>query len=256
MGTCIWCRKESSSHSLEHIIPEALGCPDGFHLKQGHVCKSCNNKLAHLDQAVLEEFDILAFMSGVRRKKKRLPGINSRGNLIGKYVNNNKTIFINMDSEPVKIEGHRVGGYGKSKRNIKATIEDDNIYRKISFQVIFGDNPKFVRGILKIAFSSLAYFIGTEEVLLSKYDGIRNFVRNNKGQRKILFRASKDISYRNQVWSPFVGNDGYAIVLRIGIIEFVVDLTPNMSLFPVIYEKAMQEFARELWWTLPVDKQA
>lgn len=255
MGICIWCKKESNSRSVEHIIPEALGCPVGFYLKEGDVCQSCNNRLSHLDQAVIDEFDIPAFMWDVPRKKNRLPGIDNRGNLIGRYINNkNKTILINMDNKAIEIEGHRVAGYGKSKRNVRAEFEKDGTNAKISFSIEFGEGPKFVRGILKIALSSLAYFIGAKEVLSPKYDAIRDLIINNKGQRKILLKECKDISYRNQVWSPYVGNEGYAIALRIVIVEFAVDLTPNMTIHPVLYEKTMQELGNKGWNSLPIDK--
>lgn len=150
MDTCIWCKKKSNTGSIEHIIPEALGCPDGFYLKDGAVCRRCNNGLAYLDKAVVDEFDILAFWSGVPRKKKKSPVVNSRGNFLGQYLQGNKTLFVNMDREPITIEGHRIAGYGKSKRNIKASFDVVGIKAKVSFTVKFGDNPKFVRGILKI----------------------------------------------------------------------------------------------------------
>lgn len=82
----------------------------------------CNNGLAYLDKAVVDEFDILAFWSRVPRKKKKTPVVNSRGNFRGQYLQGNKTLFVNMDREPVTIEGHRIAGYGKSKRNIKASF--------------------------------------------------------------------------------------------------------------------------------------
>jgi HNH endonuclease len=66
MLPCIWCTKLNASTAVEHIIPEALGCPNGFVLKDGAVCESCNNNLGHLDQAVLDEFDMLVFLAGVK----------------------------------------------------------------------------------------------------------------------------------------------------------------------------------------------
>ena len=257
MGICIWCKEESSSRSIEHIIPEALGCPDGFYLKEGDVCKSCNNKLAHLDQAVIDEFDISSFMWDVPRKKNRLPAIDNRGNLIGKYINTkNKAILINMGSRAIEMEGHRVAGYGKSKRNVKAKFEKYGLNARISFSIEFGEGPKFVRGIMKIALSSLAYFIGTKDILLPKYDLIRDYIVNNKGQRKILLTAIENEPYRNQVWAPYVNDDGYAIELRIATVAFFVDLTPNMTIHPVIYEKAMQKFGTKGWNSLPIDNEA
>lgn len=253
MYTCIWCKKKSKTDSIEHIIPEALGCPDGFHLKDGTVCRRCNNGLAHLDQAVVDEFDLLAFWSGVPRKKKKSPAVNSRGNLLGRYLHNNKTLFINMNREPQTIEGQRIAGYGKSKRNIKASFNVAGSQAKVSFTVKFGDNPKFVRGILKIAFSSLAYFIGTKEAILPKYDCIRKFVVENNGERKILLKQCSDTGYRNRVWPPYIDSNGeYAIVFRLGMVEFAVDLTQGMTSFPVLLEKSKEFYGNEGWTFLPL----
>jgi len=94
---CIWCTKLNSDKDIEHIFPEAIGCPKGFHLEGGVVCKFCNNSLAYLDQAVTSEFEIPAFMVNVIGKKNKSPKISSYGNLKGEYINSEKTFFINMD---------------------------------------------------------------------------------------------------------------------------------------------------------------
>jgi hypothetical protein len=253
MDVCIWCKKESNTNSIEHIIPEALGCPDGFHLKDGAVCQRCNNGLAHLDQAVIDELDILAFMSGVPRKKKKSSLVNNRGNLLGRFINSNKTLFINMDKTPQTIEGHQIAGYGKSLRNINASFDVNGNQGKVSFTVKFGDNPKFVRGILKIAFSSLAYFLGTKVAILPKYDCIRKFVVKNEGERKIFLIPCSETGYRNQAWPPYVDSEGeYAVALRLGIIEFAVDLTQGMTSFPVLMEKLKEFYGNEGWTFLPL----
>lgn len=253
MATCIWCRNESNTDSIEHIIPEALGCPDEFHLKDGAVCQRCNNGLAHLDQAVIDEFDIFTFWSGVPRKKKKSPVVNNRGNLLGGYINSNKTLFINMDRAPKSIEGHQIAGYGKSLRNIKASFDVNGSQGKVSFTVKFGDNPKFVRGILKIAFSSLAYFLGTKEAILPKYDCIRKFVVKNEGERKILLKQCSETGYRNQAWPPYVDSKGeYTVVLKLGMVEFAVDLTQGMTSFPVLMENLKEFYGNEGWTFLPL----
>lgn len=254
MALCIWCKKESAFNSIEHIIPEALWCPDGFYLKDGAVCRQCNNGLAHLDQAVADEFDILAFWSGVPRKKNKSPVVNNRGNLLGQYVKGNKTIFINMDRALQTIEGHRIAGCGKSNRNIKASLHAAGEKAKVSFGVKLGDNPKFVRGILKIAFSSLAYFLGANEALLPKYDCLRKFIMKNEGDRKIILKQCGDKNFKNEVWPPYVNDEGeHIVILRLGFTEFVVDLTPGMTSFPVMMKKAKECYGDEGWSFLPLD---
>lgn len=67
VNDCIWCKRPVRKTNIEHILPESLGCPPQFVL-QGCVCMSCNNSLGHVDQALLKQFEIVAFMHGVPRK--------------------------------------------------------------------------------------------------------------------------------------------------------------------------------------------
>ncbi len=117
-----------------------------------------------------------------------------------------------------------------------------------------GDSLKFVRGIIKIALSSLVYFIGHNEILKPKYDRIRKFVSKNEGNMKIFMGVSDDLKFRNQVWSPYQDDKGnYSIILRIGIAEFIVDLSPDMRLIPLLYDNAMKLYGSKGWTILPIE---
>lgn len=76
---CIWCLKPSTDSDKEHIFPEALGCPPELMLPGHAVCRKCNNDLAHLDLAVIDDFDFSRFLYGIPRKKNRPPEISGRG---------------------------------------------------------------------------------------------------------------------------------------------------------------------------------
>jgi hypothetical protein len=248
---CIWCKQPSNKIAKEHIIPEALGCPNGFWLQNGEVCESCNNNLGYLDQAVINEFDLLTFHYGIPRKKNNKPAVLCRGNLVAKFIRNGPMLFINMDRESQFIDGNLIGGFGKSKRNIKANIDNkDNIFR-LTFSTTIGDSRKFIRGILKIALSSLTYFIGYKEVLSTKYDKIREFVKNDKGDRVIFMGKSNDLEYRHQVWPPYKFEDNFVVIFRLGIVEFFVDLSPEMTLSPIIYNNAKEIYGNQGWTVLP-----
>ena len=234
MQKCIWCLNDVTKENVEHIIPEALGCPDRFHLV-GCICERCNNNLGHLDQAVADDFDIPAFMARVPRKKGRRPQVFNRGNFVAKHTNEGPTILINMENHQLRgAHDTHLGRFGASRRNIRANIEAKGKLGTVRFTTRLGESPKFVRGIYKIAFSSLAYFIGAEEALNPKYNAVRDFVCRRKGERKIILIASEDKKYRHEVWPPYksVETGEYAIVFRLGMVEFTVDLTPDMSLFP------------------------
>jgi hypothetical protein len=61
----------------------------------------CNNGLGHVDQAVIDEFDIFIFEHGARRKKNKKPTIKSRGNLTAGYENDEKYYVLNMEKHSI-----------------------------------------------------------------------------------------------------------------------------------------------------------
>jgi hypothetical protein len=254
MLPCIWCTQLNASTAVEHIIPEALGCPNGFVLKDGAVCESCNNNLGHLDQAVLDEFDILVFLAGVKGKRGRPPKINSRGNMFGTWDKSGRVMHINIGRNSVKTEGGGVlSAYGKSRRNIRAGLTRSGNVADISFQLRLGEGPKFVRGIMKIAFSSLAFYCPSE-VLAPHFESIRRFVTDGDGVRKIIWMGAPDKKFTNQVRPPFLHESGdyYAVSFRLAMVDFVVDLSPDMRLFEILKQKAYEQYGATGWSWLPL----
>jgi hypothetical protein len=231
-----------------------LGWTEGFVLSEGAVCRRCNNGLAHLDQAVIEDFDIIVYMAGVPRKKGRPPEIRNRGNVIATTGPSGKEISINMERHSVEAhDGSILGAFGKSDRNINVAFEHDCNLAKTSFSVPIGRNPKFVRGIVKIAFSSLAYFLGADAALAVDFDCIRLFVRDGMGERFILLAPTSDTAYNNRVWPPYQSERGeYAMKFRLGSLEFCVDLSPNLTLFPMFKKKATEMYGESGWSYLPI----
>jgi len=119
--------------------------------------------------------------------------VNSRGNFTAGHKGDEKFIFINMDKTPTN---DRLGKYvtkfrKENYRDINAKVTQNGNEGIISFDVPIGQSPKFVRGIYKIAFAALAYFIGSENLLSPKYNSIRAFVRSGKGERFLLVKPSR-----------------------------------------------------------------
>ena len=226
-----------------------------MYYSDGTVCRACNNGLAHVDQAVSEDFDVLAFISGVSQKKGRPSEIRSRGNMIGTKGPLGNEISINMGRYPILThDGTRLGAFGRSDRNIQAIFERDGKIGKVSFSTTFGQKPKFVRGIVKIALSSLAYFLGAEIALSADFDPVRSFVLEGKGNRPILLLASTDTAYRNQAWPPYRSETGYyAVTFRLAALEFCVDLSPEVTLFPMLKNKSFEMYGDSGWTYLPND---
>jgi len=254
MKRCIWCLNEASGKHVEHIIPEALGCPSGFVLDGKSICMRCNNNLGHLDQAVIDDFDFLAFHAGIPRKRNRPPKISSRGNVKGTVEQGKPSITFNMENYPVLAHDQAaLSGYRGRDRDVKVYFQREGNIARVSYDVEIGRNPKFIRGIVKIALSSLAYFLGAEHVTLSKYDSIRNFVRNGKGVRHVLMQSSSDSSYLNQVWPPYESEcKDYSLTFRIAAIEFLVDLSEHETQLPEFIQKSKELYSEKGWTVLPL----
>lgn len=252
MAQCIWCKEFGNPTSEEHIVPEALGCPPGFVLTNGEVCGICNNKLAVLDRALIGDLDIVAFRAGVPRKRSRPPRIDSRGNMVGYFTASGPVTAINMDPRSVTTpEGVLVGAFGKSDRNVRATLERTDDTAKVSFEVKIGSSPLFARGTHKIALNSIAYFLGRDVALDPQLDPVREYVRNGTGNRRILAFVSRDTEYRNAVWTPYRHKDGLSVVVRLAMVEFAVDLSPSQSAIPVLMAELERTHGKSGWSLLP-----
>ena len=254
MTACIWCKSVNTSSAVEHIIPEALGCPERFVLSGGIVCQGCNSGLAHLDQAVIEDFDFLAYMAGVPRKKGRPSAIRSRGNVIGTRGPRGSEISINMERYPVQAhDGTRLGAFGGSDRNVPASFRREGQFAEISFSFPIGRKQKFVRGVVKIALSSLAYFLGGSVALSEDFDPVRAFVRTGTGDRAVLLMPSAGDGYRNQAWPPYRSRTGeYVVTFRLAVVEFCIDLSPKLTVFPMLKEVASEMYGQLGWTHLPI----
>lgn len=255
MNRCIWCTKRNSDRDIEHIFPEALGCPDGFYLESGMVCKKCNNGLAHLDRVVVGEFEIPAFMASVPRKKNKPPIINSFGNFKGNVHKSEKAFFINMDKNQHSIfpGGEKVAPFRGRHRDIKASINTVGNQASISFGFEIGKSKKFNRGIIKIAFSILAKAYGSIECNKDKYNQIRQFVNEGKGEIPFIMTKNQTKQYMTQSWNPYKSETGdYIVCFRLSQIDFLVDFTPDFSGFDAIRNKMKEVYGKNGFTWLPI----
>ena len=255
MKKCIWCLRSNSDTAIEHIIPEALGCPENFIFNDGTVCQSCNNKLGHLDRAVIQDFDIVAFEYGIKRKGNKPPLVTSRGNFTAGYSPKEKYYVINMDKKAVTDPlGYTVVPYNGGERHIKAKLTLNSGMANVNFDVEFAKSKKFRRGIYKIALSSLAYFLGRDITLDNTFNDVRSFVNKGKGDRTILLKTTKDKTYKNQVWPPYVDKHGYySIVIRLAAVEIVADLSPDQSMAPLLKEMSEKIYGDDGWSYMPLN---
>jgi HNH endonuclease len=254
INNCIWCGGAASEGHVEHIIPEALGCPSNFVLPGSVVCLKCNNGLAHLDRTVIDEFDFSAFIANVPRKKGKSPVVSSRGNVFGSVHGGKPTMTFNMEKHSVSAhDNSMLAPYRGSNRNIDAKLETEDSISKISFSTSFGSAPKFIRGITKIAFSTLAYFLGAEVARQEQFESVRKFVLNGIGNRHAMMIYSNDNAYKNIAWPPYRHETGHFFVtFRIAYVEFLLDLSPVESLLPTLEAEQLKQFGANGWCVLPL----
>lgn len=251
---CIWCGGRAANQDVEHIIPEAIGCPPGFTLPGTVVCKRCNNGLAHLDRALADEFDLSAFLAGVPRKSGKPPLVSSRGNVLASYVDGEPSISFNMERYAVHAhDGSRLAPFGGSSRNVPITVSVEGVFARVSASVPFGQSPKFVRGLTKVALSSVAYFLGPNVARSSRFDAVRAYVRDGVGTRHALLQRSDDDEYRNTVWAPFKSQqDDFLVPFRLAQVEFLLDLSPGETLLPILEAKRRETGNDGGWCVVPV----
>jgi len=250
---CIWCKRVSKDKDIEHVFPAALGCPDEISLPGEVVCKACNNRLSKLDLAVCDEFDLFAFFSGVPRRGGKPPQVLNRGNLIATFEPAGPTISINMGSTPSASHTNKpLGAYGGTKRNIKSTIVINGRQATVSGYALFGQGRHFLRGLVKIAFSSFTYHFGAQAASSNLFDPVRDFVLHGKGSRHVIVTQGIDKEYRLTSYGPFIVEDGsHYVEFRIACFHFLVDLSPDESTFPRLLQGVKDQYGSANFFVLP-----
>lgn len=253
MGICIWCLGLADDKDVEHILPASLGCPDHMTLPGTVVCRACNSGLAHLDQAVADEFDFIAFMKGIPRKRRRPPEISSRGNVYGWVSDDGPQLHVNLERYAVTaVNGKRLAPFRGNKRDVNVATERKAGQVEASFEVPFGQSPKFIRGIFKAAFSCFTFLTDAEIARSAQFQEIRDFVRLGKGVRHLIVTSDPDENFTLGAYPPWVSPEGfYSMPIRIGPIHFLVDLSPGEVAFPRLRAKKLELDGPEGWTTLP-----
>jgi len=212
---CIWCLKNGRS-SVEHIVPEVLGCPPGFVLKRGEVCKACNSSLlSPLDAALGESFDMIRVLNRVTGKRKRPPKITGRTNLRG-FAPHKGPVVLQLNMEQRSVDGDIFGAIPPSDgshRDVHGTFAREGQLCRCSITTTIGDHPDFSRALHKIALEWFVKLTSWDNVLDARFNVIRDFVLLNNGCREILMFTPENWSYRHEFPSIFWNHsDGSPLV--------------------------------------------
>lgn len=251
VSPCIWCGSTIFEPSIEHVLPDSLGCPPDFVLRDC-VCRPCNNGLAVIDQALLKQFEIMTFIKGVRRKKGRAPTVEAWPSVRGRHKNGRPELSINAGPG-------NVDAWGKALKPARAShgIADLQFERvdhlgKVSFSQTFGDDPKFIRAIYKVAISSFVYHMGPELVRQTKFDAARNFVTAGGGRFEAILinRAGSNL---HEFGPPATNDDrsGWVVSFTIFGIQFITDLCHGQKALAKMTSMLVME-AHSNWTKLPL----
>lgn len=156
--TCIYCESNGPFNSQEHVFPANLGC--NLVLPYGYVCDRSNHNFSSLDKAVLCNRAIAMYVgtSGMpgRKGKPRREISNMKFAGGGQF---------SIAFEPIDIEPRDLRG------------------RKYTTRLAQGpefDEAKFCRGIYKIAFNSMVYFLGPKSALSPFFRQAREYVHHGQ----------------------------------------------------------------------------
>jgi hypothetical protein len=247
---CIWCGKAIHEPSLEHILPESMGCPPEFVL-DGDVCVKCNNDLARLDRALLRPFELIAFLGNVPRKRGKRPSLDSLGAMRGRYTAAGPEIAINGGPGAVQAFGQTLKPNPTTKELRDLSFTASKGVGRIKFSQPIGDDPKFARALYKVAYEAAVFWLGPQMAARPELLAVRRFVRKGRGDFGVVLLVGSD-AQDHYFSPPYQSQDtGHlGMGLRIFGVDFVLDFDPQQRLF----ERAQVELARggnQNWTTIP-----
>lgn len=241
---CIFCKNDSiESTSIEHIIPESIGSPENFYLPKGTVCSKCNNEtLAQLDNSLKNFFGVLVPFY-IKVNKKGNPATYNGKNIFVENLNGDIQVHLNIQGDDVQVkEGVRIKSLPKNQGVVNRISWEDTINgtAKISFTQKFEVNKSVKRALHKIAFEYLCYLKGKKFVLSDEYEGVRRYIIDGIGERRILMGekcliADKDGLHQFQ---NFCGDLFLPFVLF--NITFIVGLKESLEELEIINNKSKE----------------
>lgn len=215
--------------SVEHIIPDALGCPDHFILKSC-VCKSCNNGLGYIDQALINDFAIVAFMVGIPGKGGKPPSITTWSPVASNYENGEKQLHLNADKQPVIAAGKNLKPATRSTGITNVTFDNKNGQAEVRFTQDFGKSPRFFRALMKVALGAVALYLGPEIAASPQYNAVREFVLTGKGSFRALLVSPNDApGYSLTILPPAESCDYEMAAINILGVTLLVDFDPDQK---------------------------
>jgi hypothetical protein len=226
--TCIWCG-EVPANSLEHIAPDALGCPTEFVLPVG-VCARCNQKNGRVDRALLTPYEIITVIKGIPRKKGKRPTVDGYSSFSSGYDGNGPVLYINREKHAVQTpDGKWLQGTNANDpiKDTKWELLPDGMV-DISYKQELRFDRKAVRGLFKIAVEAIALFEGLEAARDPNLAPAKRFVMDGGGNFRAIIMPDKNPAYESY-FGPCYAKEGYSRVYWMTLlgIGFACDFDPE-----------------------------
>lgn len=253
---CIWCGAATTGHEPpEHIVPEAIGCPEDFVLRNGEVCASCNHGLAHVDQALVHDLEVYALMAGVPRKRGRGAKVSSYGNLHAEVKKGHADFFFNMDPTPVTTNsGKQLSGFRGRERDVRTSFAVDGATATIKFSLEFGRSPKVARALVKLGAEYLCWAMGRDIAANVITSPIADFVLRGIGYRPVILGGADKSKYGHCFGHiGKIDDQGWYCHFRLAHSEVIIDLSPDLIAFRKMAPQLYETLGPKGWTTLPVD---
>lgn len=224
---CIWCLSGRYTPSEEHVFPDALGCPPEYILRRG-VCRPCNNRLGHIDHALLRQFELIAFMQGTPRKGGRRPSVDSWASLLGREGAAGRELIVNAGRGVWEVGGRRLAAASARTGLLEPKLTIQGAVAEASFSLPLGDDPKFNRAVYKVALGAVALVRGAAHAAAASFDPVRRFVLDGEGGFSLL--APHELEPPTSpmgAWLYEKGGGPPTVLMRIYGVSLIADLDPE-----------------------------
>lgn len=222
MPICIYCRAGTSgSEPPDHPVLQALGTRH-YALPRGDVCVACNGYLGDLDQQVCNHHHLAGLIV--------VAGIKGSGGRIRKAVHDH------FSFDPLI----RTVTITPSSRFTAKRAADGSL--TIAHPGNPFNEPKFSRGLHRMALGLVAFEYGAEIALGQRFDGVRDYIRRPRDGRTVwsYYQRPTDKKWTGSTLARAVGEGLYyftldpggtlaLVYLNLFVDEFIVALDGELA---------------------------
>lgn len=201
----------------------------------------------------MHEFEPMVFWNDIPRKKGKAPKIDSFPGLRAEMANGEKSFYLNLEKHPVSPrDGFTVPPRNANDRALEGSIQQVGDMAKVEFSFQIGKHKKFNRALYKVAFTSIAYFLGTSSIEGKEYDHIREYVLHGGAPRPVIMFRPDQHKYRHEVLPPLKSEvtGFYLVRMMLCGLTFIIDLAPNLDAISELKSTLERDQQYNGWWSM------